>query len=300
MGKFWDRLRRKTNLKTIICGLDNSGKTTIVNFLKEGRFVPTTPTMGKEKKEIIVSGTKLELFDMGGKSAFRSIWLGEMRDSKCVLWVIDRSDTNRIHESRREFEKILPIAVKHKVKILIAANKWDLPGMSIKDIIDVFELYKVDNFEILTISAKTGFGMVDFFTKFYSILTGKVIKKNIVAKAITIYDNSGIPLVMNKASSAQQVDETILEGGFLSAITAFANMKMENSNIKFESADNGTFLIMRSNNYIGALLWEKDLGTPLDYSEEALKDLLEHLENTSNGEQEDVELKVAHYATNLM
>ncbi len=298
MGRFWDRLRRNTNLKTVICGLDNSGKTTIVNFLKEGRFVPTTPTMGKEKQEIIVAGTKLELFDMGGQSAFRSIWLGEMKDAKCVLWVIDRSDTTRIQESRREFEKILPIAVKHKVKMLIAANKWDLPGMSIKDIIEIFELHKVDNFEILTISAKTGYGMVDFFTKFYSILTGKIIKKNVVAKAITIYDNSGIPLVIN--TNDAHVDQTILEGGFLSAITAFANMKMANSNIKFESQDNGTFVIMRSDNYIGALLWNKELNTPLEYSEDALKDLLEHLESNSNGEKQDVEMKVAHYATNLM
>ena len=297
MGLF-DRIRRRTNFKSVICGLDNSGKTTIVNFLKEGRFVPTTPTMGKEKQEIVVAGTKLELFDMGGQSSFRSLWLGEMKDAKCVLWVIDAADLNRIQESRREFEKVLPMAVKHKVKILIAANKADIPGMSIKDIIEIFELHKVDNFEIMQISAKTGKGMVDLFTKFYSILTGKVIKKNIVAKAISVYDTSGIPLVMN--AKDQQVDQTILEGGFLSAITAFANMKMENSNIKFESKDNGTFVIMRSNNYIGALLWEKDLGTPLDYSEDALKDLLEHLENTSNGEQEDVELKVAHYATNLM
>jgi small GTP-binding protein len=296
MGLF-DRIRRRTNLKTVICGLDNSGKTTIVNFLKEGRFVPTTPTMGKEKKEIIVAGTKLELFDMGGQSAFRGIWLGEMKDAKCVLWVIDRNDTSRIGESRKEFEKILPIAQKHKVKILIAANKWDLPGMSIKDIIDIFQLHRVDNFEILNISARTGYGMVDFFTKFYSILTGKVIQKNVVAKAITIYDNTGIPLVMN---TRDNVDQSILEGGFLSAITAFANMKMANSNIKFESQDQGTFVIMRSNNYIGALLWQKDLGTPLDYSEEALKDLLDHLENTCNGAKEDVELKVAHYATNLM
>jgi small GTP-binding protein len=253
--------------------------------------------MGKEKQEIIVAGTKLELFDMGGQSAFRSIWLGEMKDAKCVLWVIDRSDTQRVEESRKEFEKILPIAQKHKVKILIASNKADLEGMNIKDIIDIFNLGQVDNFEIMECSAKTGKGMVDLFTKFYSILTGKIIKKNIVAKAITIYDNSGIPLVMN---TKDNVDQSILEGGFLSAITAFANMKMANSNIKFESQDQGTFVIMRSNNYIGALLWEKDLGTPLDYSEEALKDLLEHLENTCNGAREDVELKVAHYATNLM
>lgn len=297
MGLF-DRIRRKTNLKTIICGLDNSGKTTIVNFLKEGRFVPTTPTMGKEKQEIIVAGTKLELFDMGGQSSFRALWLGELKDSKCVLWVIDRSDLNRIQESRREFEKILPIAEKNKVKILIAANKVDKPGMEIKDIIDIFELHKVDNFEIMEVSAMTGKGMVDLFTKFYSILTGKVIKKSVVAKAITVYDHSGIPLVMN--SNDEQVDQQILEGGFLSAITAFANMKMANTNIKFESQENGTFVIMRSNHYIGALLWTSDLDTPLDYSEEALKDLLEHLENTSNGEKQDVELKVAHYATNLM
>ena len=169
--------------------------------------------------------------------------------------------------------------------------------VSIYDLIEIFELQKVDNFEIMEVSAMTGKGMVDLFTKFYSILTGKVIKKNVVAKAITIYDNSGIPLVLN--SNDQKVDEQILEGGFLSAITAFANMKMADSNIKFESQD-GTFLIMRSKKYIGALLWTDDLDTPLEYSEDALKDLLDHLETTSTGDQQDVELKVAHYATNLM
>ncbi|MHA1476274.1 MAG: ADP-ribosylation factor-like protein, partial [Promethearchaeota archaeon] len=39
-------MKRKTKNKSIFCGLDSSGKSTIISFLQEGRFVEHVPTMG--------------------------------------------------------------------------------------------------------------------------------------------------------------------------------------------------------------------------------------------------------------
>ncbi len=294
-------LTRKTKNKSIFCGLDSSGKSTIISFLREGKFVEHVPTMGKDMTEMEVQGIRLNLFDMGGQSHFRQMWLGELDDTKCVVFVVDKSDPGRFAEAKAELAKLLPVISKKKIKLLIFANKHDISkDVQLSQLINEFELEKLPNFELLEISAKTGFGMTDAFIKFYSILTGQVIKKNAVASAISIYSNGGIPLI-TQAKNDDEFDKNILEGGFLSAITAFAEMKVNNSCIKFESKDNGTFLILKSQNFIGALLWNDKLNITMDTSEGALKELLDHLEAIGVYKQpEKVPDVVEQYVTNMM
>ena len=292
---------KKTRNKSIFCGLDSSGKSTIISFLQEGRFVEHVPTMGKNMSEMEVQGIRLTFFDMGGQSHFRKMWLGEMDDTKCVVFVIDKSDPARYSEAKAELAKILPVIEKKKIKLLIFANKHDISAdVSLSSLIETFELDKLSNFEIVEISAKTGYGMTDAFIRFYSILTGKKIKKNSVAKAISIYNTQGTPLTV-QGKNDDDIKSTQFEGGFLSAITAFAETKVNNSCVKFESPQNGTFLILKSNNFIGALLWNDALEIPIDVSEEALKELLDHLESSKVYNTPDsVPIVVEQYCTNIL
>ena len=294
-------LRNKTKNKSIFCGLDSSGKSTIISFLQEGRFVEHVPTMGKTMSEMEVQGIHLTFFDMGGQSHFRKMWLGEMDDTKCVVFVIDKSDPARYSEAKAELAKLLTIIEKKKIKLLIFANKHDIAAdVSLSSIIETFELHKISNFEIVEISAKTGYGMTDAFIRFYSILTGQKIKKNSVAKSISIYNTTGTPLTV-QGKSEEDIESTKFEGGFLSAITAFAETKVNNSCVKFESPDNGTFLILKSNNFIGALLWNDELEIPIDVSEEALQELLNHLESSKVYQKpESIPSIVEHYCTNII
>jgi small GTP-binding protein len=301
MGLF-NFLKRSVKNKAMFTGLDNSGKSTIISFLQEGRFVEHVPTMGKDLTEMEVQGAKITFFDMGGQSHFRQMWLGEMDNTKCVVFVIDMSDSKRLPEAKEELKKLLPIIIKKKVKLLIFANKHDikLPDINLGTIIQDFDLDKIDNFEIVEISAKTGYGMTDAFVKFYSILTGQVIKKSVVASAISIYNEGGIPLTI-QASNDEEFNAKVLEGGFLAAITAFAKTKIFNSSVKFESEDDGTYIILRSENLIGALLWKKDLNIPINVSEEALKELMAHLETLQVYKSIDtITPIVQQYCTNLM
>ena len=85
--------------KVVICGLDNAGKTTMVSFLQKGTFIEHTPTMGKEQSMIEVQGIRINLMDMGGQKDFRSLWLGEMKDAQCVIFMLDASAPERFCEA---------------------------------------------------------------------------------------------------------------------------------------------------------------------------------------------------------
>jgi hypothetical protein len=122
-----------------------------------------------------------------------------------------------------------------------------------------------------------------------------------VAKAVSIYNSGGVPLVTPKTNNNSEADKSVLEGGFLSAVTAFAKMKNQSSSIKFESDIKGTYIVLRSPNFIGSLLWNKELKVPIDESEEALKELLEHLENiVPRDGTDDIDHYVQDFCTNMM
>ena len=112
-----------------------------------------------------------------------------------------------------------------------------------------------------------------------SLLFDTQIKKNSVAKSISIYINQGSPLTVHSMND-DGIKSTQLEGGFLVAITAFAEEKIHNCCVKFESDQNGTFLILKSMNFIGALLWNEELEISIEVSEQVLDELLDHLEST--------------------
>ncbi|UYP48256.1 GTPase Der [Candidatus Lokiarchaeum ossiferum] len=299
MGIF-SLLRRKTKQKSVFLGLDNSGKSTIISFLKEGKFVEHTPTMGKDLQKLEIDGTRFLLFDMGGQSHFRKMWTGEMKDSKCVVFVIDAADPDRFNESKSELQKVLPLIAGKDMKLLILANKSDKRNaIPLDQLIDIFELSNLPNFEIMSISAKTGLNMADAFVKFYSLLTGKMLKKNTVTQAISIFDPSGLPIITR--SKSDHDDRDILEGGFITAITHFGKMKNNANCIKFESENDGVYVIKRTENYIGALLWDENLDIPIDDTESALDDLLNHLESSLKfKDHEEVAYYVSQYCTNMI
>lgn len=301
----FDIFKRKTNAKAIFIGLDGAGKSTIIDFLREGRFIQHTPTMGKRKLEIDVEGTRISMFDMGGQQSFRDLWFGEIKTAKCVVFVIDEAAQHRFEEALTEFEKILPEIKKRNLKLLIIANKHDLPNAaSISQIIEAFGLLDLENFEIIELSAKTGYGMANAFTKFYSMLTGKQIKKINFAVAISVFTGDGIPIITEWDQN--RFDRAELEGGFLAAITQFSQMKLpddpgETKFILFESKENGTFIVARSINFIGSLLWYKDLSVTVDQSKVALGDLLRHLETSYvDADQDTISSHVEDYISNIM
>ncbi|HME51492.1 MAG TPA: hypothetical protein VKM55_04700 [Candidatus Lokiarchaeia archaeon] len=124
-----------------------------------------------------------------------------------------------------------------------------------------------------------------------------------LSKAISVYNQGGVPIARD-LDSTDDIDIRSIEGGFLVAITQFSNMKLQDgvqpSTITFESKTQGTFIVKRTEHFIGALLWRKDIGVSITQSKKIIIDLLNYLETSCDCEDvECVQSHVQQFTANL-
>lgn len=62
------------DVKLLILGLDNAGKTTILKTLSQEDATNLTPTQGFNVKAIVNDSFKLNLWDIGGQEEIRQYW----------------------------------------------------------------------------------------------------------------------------------------------------------------------------------------------------------------------------------
>ena len=297
---FKDLLRRvfRTDKKVVLCGLDSSGKTTMVTFLQSGTFIEHTPTMGKELSTMEVQGVRIDLMDMGGQTDFRDLWLGEASEAECIIFMIDAYARERFSEARDELWKLADVFKKKP--LIVLANKYDLqPVASMGEIIEALDLSKLPSFEIVPISCKTGFGIVKAFMKIYYKLTGKQLRKRISPKAVTVFDQGGIPLTSSS-------NEDILQGGLFAAINSFVKESF-NSELNQLKMGGHVIIFKRSKNLMGSIVLNDSDHVNIQEAEEGLNELLNHLEHMcpeiNNGSQYDNEklsYLLEQYASNLL
>lgn len=260
--------------KLIICGLDYAGKSTLVSFLENGTFIEHTPTMGKEQTTIEVNGLKVNIVDMGGQKDFRSLWLGEMEDAECVIFMIDASARHRFKEAKEELIKLSPLL--EKKPLIILANKYDLKDVAqISEIMDALELEKFKSFEIIPISSKTGYGIVQAFSKIYYKLSGKKLSHKVSPKALTVFDQGGIPITTQEGATT---DLEILRGGLYAAISSFVKESFDRE-LNQLKLDGYVIILKRSPHLMGSIIIEEHNSIDITEAENRLGELLNHLEN---------------------
>ena len=86
--------------KILLIGLDNSGKTTILNFIKSKTFVQTEPTVGLNIETIIIKNFEFLIFDV------RTLWSHYYENLSAIIFAIDSTDRHRLWEIREELKKI--------------------------------------------------------------------------------------------------------------------------------------------------------------------------------------------------
>ncbi|MFX1497931.1 MAG: ADP-ribosylation factor-like protein [Promethearchaeota archaeon] len=283
--------------KVVICGLDSAGKSTLVSFLQNGTFIEHTPTMGKQLTQLEIQGIRINIMDMGGQKDFRELWLHEMSDAECVIFMVDAYAKERFNEAKDELWKLS--SVFKKKPLIVLANKYDLmPIAQVGEIIEVLDLSKIASFEILPISCKTGYGIVPAFMKIYYRLTGKHLTKKINIKAVTVFDQGGIPLT---SSDNQQ----ILQGGLFTAIHSFVKESF-NSELNHLKMGENLIIFKRSKHLLGSIVVNENDNVNLKQAEEGLNELLCHLEHMcpeldkEELDQSKIEYLVEQYASNLL
>lgn len=146
-------------MELTILGLQNAGKTTLVNLISTGDFTDDRiPTVGFNMRRVQKGGVTLKMWDLGGQARFRTMWERYCRGVSAVVFVIDAADEDRFETARVELQDILSRQALDGIPVLVLANKSDLPGAvkDIPEIIDIFGLKDINNHEVsvYSISAK--------------------------------------------------------------------------------------------------------------------------------------------------
>ena len=122
----------KTEAKLVVVGLDNSGKSTLVNHLKPRRQASyeVVPTVGFAAESFDHGRLRFSVMDMSGASTYRSLWETFYRGVDGIIFVVDSSDKIRMCVAKDELDAMLAHAdVRHsRAPVLVFANKSDLPG----------------------------------------------------------------------------------------------------------------------------------------------------------------------------
>ena len=97
MGNVWSLLfGGEPPGRTLMLGLDNAGKSTILYKLKlDDETVVTPPTVGFNCEVIDHGARQLEVWDVAGQSRIRSLWRQYFEDAVGIVFVVDSSGAYR-------------------------------------------------------------------------------------------------------------------------------------------------------------------------------------------------------------
>lgn len=121
---FW-----KQELELSIVGLQNAGKTTLVNTISTGKFEEDTiPTIGFNHRTIKKGKVSLKLWDVGGQARFRESWEKYCKGSDGIVFVVDSSDFGNLDIAKTQLHQLLSWPSLEGIPLLVLGNKNDLEG----------------------------------------------------------------------------------------------------------------------------------------------------------------------------
>lgn len=113
-------------VRILLLGLDNAGKTTTLRKLASEDVNQITPTQGFNIKSVSSDGFKLNVWDIGGQRKIRPYWKNYFDNTDILIYVIDSTDKKRFEETSVELNELLSEDKLTGVPLLVYANKQDL------------------------------------------------------------------------------------------------------------------------------------------------------------------------------
>ncbi|KAG5179462.1 ARL2, ARF-like ras superfamily GTPase [Tribonema minus] len=159
---------KEREVRLLILGLDNAGKTTIVKKFNGEDITTISPTLGFNINTLEHKGFKLNVWDVGGQQTIRSYWRNYFEQTDGIIWVVDSADRARLQDCRRELHALLDQEKLAGASLLVFANKQaiDLAGAvqsaEIAELLDLgSERFSTRHWAIRACSAVTGAGLAD-------------------------------------------------------------------------------------------------------------------------------------------
>lgn len=151
--------QKEKEMRILLLGLDNAGKTTILKRFNGEPINTISPTLGFNIKTLEHKGFKLNMWDVGGQKSLRSYWRNYFECTDGLIWVVDSADKRRLEDCKAELNLLLQEERLSGATLLVFANKQDLPGaLDLDGIKNILELDKIKthHWKIISCSAVTG------------------------------------------------------------------------------------------------------------------------------------------------
>lgn len=304
MGIFSELIKKfRKNFNIVTIGLDASGKTSIMNFLKRASAEETVPTVMFEKSSFQIDGKIIfQIFDMGGQTEYRNLWKEKIEETDAIIFVIDVNNEARYEEAKMEFYKSienlggLKKAEKQNVPILIALNKIDLVQQNEitkrkERIYAMFELQKlIENgikIAIQPTCALNGYGLVDMMKWIYIQTTGKNLNEKISAESFIIYMEGGIKIYNNIKKNSDKMEGNI-ENLLCIINSCLKMMSGKNSDSIEMKVDGKTYILQNSNDnkITGVIILDYETNDTIDIKTK-LKDLMKRISHINFDKMEE-------------
>ena len=172
-SKIFSALFGKKEVRLLILGLDNAGKTTVLYQMQFGESKVTVPTLGFNVETVKYQNLTFQMWDLGGQSELRPYWRCYFQKTNAIVFVIDSTDKDRLDTVKNELFLLIQEEELQGVPIAILANKQDLEGalsdIQISEIVGLSEI-KNNQWAIFKTVAKTGVGLENAFKWLTGIL----------------------------------------------------------------------------------------------------------------------------------
>ena len=150
---------KEKDVRILMLGLDNAGKTTILKKFNGEDIDSISPTLGFNIKTLEHKGYNLNIWDVGGQKSLRSYWRNYFETTDGLIWVVDSADKRRLQDCKKELHSLLQEERLLGATLLVFANKQDLPGaLTSEEIKNALGLGKIKShhWQIVWCSAVTG------------------------------------------------------------------------------------------------------------------------------------------------